>query len=98
MGDPYRVLELTPDAGENEIRQRYLELVRAFPPDRAPERFAAIHEAYAALRDPANRLNEQLFTMQPKNDSFESIAAELQTRLRDVRVPVDMLLSWANSP
>ena len=24
MNDPYRVLELTPDAGENEIRQRYL--------------------------------------------------------------------------
>ncbi len=98
MSDPYRVLELTPDAGENEIRQRYLELVRAFPPDRAPERFAAIHAAYAALRDPANRLNEQLFTMQPKDDSFESIAAELRTRLRDVRVPVDLLLSWANSP
>jgi DnaJ-class molecular chaperone len=97
MSDPYRVLDLTPDAGENEIRQRYLELVRAFPPDRAPERFAAIHAAYAALRDPATRLKEQLFMMQPKNDSFESIATELHARLRDVRVPVDVLLSWANS-
>ncbi len=98
MSDPYRVLELTPDAGENEIRQRYLELVRAFPPDRAPERFAAIHAAYAALRDPATRLNEQIFMMQAKNDSFESIATELHSRLRDVRVPVELLLSWANSP
>jgi curved DNA-binding protein CbpA len=98
MSDPYRVLELTPDAGENEIRQRYLELVRAFPPDRAPERFAAIHAAYASLRDPANRIKEQLFTMQAKDDSFESIAAELHARLRDVRVPVELLLSWANSP
>jgi curved DNA-binding protein CbpA len=98
MSDPYRVLELTPDAGENEIRQRYLELVRAFPPDRAPERFAAVHAAYAALRDPANRLNEQIFMIQAKNDSFESIAAELHSRLRDVRVPVELLLSWANSP
>jgi curved DNA-binding protein CbpA len=98
MSEPYRVLELTPDAGENEIRQRYLELVRAFPPDRAPERFAAIHAAYAALRDPANRLREQLFKMQAKDDSFESITALLHARLRDVRVPVDILLSWANSP
>jgi DnaJ-class molecular chaperone len=98
MSDPYRVLELTPDAGETEIRQRYLELVRAFPPDRAPERFAAIHAAYAALRDPAHRLRQQLFMMQAKDDSFESIAAELRDRLRDVRVPVDILLSWANSP
>ena len=98
MNDPYRVLDLTPDAGESEVRQRYLELVRAFPPDRAPERFAAIHAAYAALRDPATRLNEQLFMLQAKHDSFESIAAELQARLRDARVPVDVLLSWANSP
>ena len=45
MNDPYEVLELTPDADETEIRQRYLELVRAIPPDRAPERFAAIHAA-----------------------------------------------------
>jgi curved DNA-binding protein CbpA len=98
MNDPYRVLELTPDAGESEIRQRYLELVRAFPPDREPERFAAIHAAYAALRDPANRVKEQLFGLQAKNDSFESIAADLHSRLRDTRIPVDMLLAWADSP
>jgi curved DNA-binding protein CbpA len=98
MNDPYRVLELPPDAGENEIRQRYLELVRAFPPDRAPERFAAIHAAYADLRDPANRIKEQLFTLQAKNDSFESIAADLRGRLRDARIPVDTLLAWADSP
>jgi curved DNA-binding protein CbpA len=98
MNDPYRVLDLTPDAGENEIRQRYLELVRAFPPDRAAERFAAIHAAYAALRDPANRLREQLFGLEQNDASFESIAADLRARLRDLRLPVDMLLSWADSP
>ncbi len=98
MSDPYFVLELTSDASENEIRQRYLELVRKFPPDQAPERFAAIHAAYASLRDPATRLKEQLFSMQPKNDSFESIAAELHARLRAVRLPVEVLLSWADLP
>ena len=36
--------------------------------------------------------------LQAKNDSFESIAAELHARLRDVRLPVDTLLSWADSP
>jgi curved DNA-binding protein CbpA len=98
MNDPYRVLELTPDASESEIRRRYLELVRAFPPDRAPERFAAIHAAYAALRDPASRLSEQLFGLEPKNASFESITADLHARLRELRVPVDVLLSWADVP
>jgi curved DNA-binding protein CbpA len=98
MSDPYEVLELKPDVGETEIRQRYLELVRAFPPDRAPERFAAIHAAYASLRDPAERLHTQIFALTTKQDSFESIAADLHARLRDVRLPVDTLLAWADSP
>jgi len=98
MSDPYEVLDLSRDAGDAEIRQRYLELVRAFPPDRAPERFAAIHSAYASLRDPAERLHRQIFGLAAKSDSFESVAALLHARLRDVRVPVDTLLAWADSP
>jgi curved DNA-binding protein CbpA len=98
MSDPYEVLDLKPDAGETEVRQRYLELVRAFPPDRAPERFAAIHAAYASLRDPSERLRMQIFALATKSESFESIVADLQSRLRDVRVPVDILLGWADSP
>ncbi len=35
MVDPYATLEISPQAGEREIRDRYLELVRQFPPDRA---------------------------------------------------------------
>jgi len=98
MSDPYEVLGLTSDAGETEIRQRYLELVRAFPPERAPERFAAIHAAYEALRDPAERLNTQLFAIEIKNDSFEALGADLRRRLRDLRIPVATLLRLADSP
>lgn len=98
MSDPYEVLELKPDAGETEIRQRYLELVRAFPPDQAPERFAAIHAAYASLRDPSERLRQQIFGLEVKSDSFESLTAELHARMCDVRVPLDTLLAWADSP
>src|SRR5437763_1604580 len=62
MNDPYETLGLTPDAGEAEIRRRYLELVRESPPDRAPERFTAIHAAYAALRQAI----EQFRAVEPK--------------------------------
>ena len=55
MIDPYEQLGLPPSADETEIRQHYLELVRQFPPDRAPERFAEIRAAYDALRDPVSR-------------------------------------------
>ena len=72
MNDPYETLGLNTDAGEAEIRRRYLELVREFPPDRAPERFTAIHAAYEALRDPARRLHAQLFHPETKTDSLEA--------------------------
>jgi len=98
MIDPHDILGLTPHASETEIRQRYLELVRAFPPEQAPERFAAVHAAYEALRDPAARLNAQIFAIETKNDSFEALAADLHRRLRELRIPVATLLSLADSP
>jgi curved DNA-binding protein CbpA len=98
MSDPYETLGLTSDVGEAEIRRRYLELVREFPPDRAPERFTAIHAAYEALRDPARRLHAQLFQDETKTDSLESLAADLRARLRQVRLPVATLLELAGSP
>ena len=61
MSDPYEVLGLADDADEAEIRRRYLELVRQSPPDREPERFAAVRAAYDEVRDPVRRLEAQLF-------------------------------------
>ena len=98
MLDPYDVLGLGRDASDSDIRRRYLELVREFPPDRAPERFTAVHEAYEALRDPARRLESQLFQTETASDSLEALANDLQRRLRETRLPVDRLLELANAP
>ena len=98
MDEHFDVLGLTKDASEAEVRQRYLELVRAFSPERAPERFAAIHAAYSALRDPTARLESQLFSIVCESDSLDSLASDLRRRLRHVRLPVDVLLSLADSP
>jgi curved DNA-binding protein CbpA len=97
MSDPYEIFGLNSDAGENEIRQRYLELVREFPPDRAPDRFAAIHAAYDSLRNPAERLHAQIFRIESKDDSLDAIAADLRAKLRDYRLPIDSLLALADS-
>jgi curved DNA-binding protein CbpA len=98
MHDPYDVLGLTMDADESQIRQRYLELVRSNPPDREPERFAAIHAAYESLRDPAERIRNQLFSIDAKNDSIEAIAMDVRRKMRDVRLPLETLLGLANAP
>jgi curved DNA-binding protein CbpA len=98
MNDPHETLGLGPDADEAEVRRRYLELVREFPPDRAPERFTEIHAAYEALRDPARRLHTQLFHPETRSDSLEGLATDLRVRLRRARLPVDTLLAMAESP
>jgi len=98
MNDPYEILGLPPGAGETVVRERYLELVRAFPPDQAPERFAAIHAAYSALRDPIKRLERQIFSIDCADDSFERIVADLRERLRGARLPVETLLALADRP
>jgi curved DNA-binding protein CbpA len=98
MEDHFEILGLTKDSSEIEIRQRYLELVREFSPERAPERFAAIHAAYSALRDPVARLESQLFNFGSGSDSIDKLASDLRQRLFRVRLPVDALLSLADSP
>jgi curved DNA-binding protein CbpA len=99
MSDPYEVLGLPRTADEGETRRRYLELVRQFPPDRDPARFAEIRAAYDELRDPVRRLENQLFQV----DSGETIAAidaDLRARLRDRlnHLPIEALLAMAESP
>jgi curved DNA-binding protein CbpA len=60
MTDPFSVLGVGEDAGDDQIKQRYLARVRAFPPDREPERFQAYRAAYEALRDQRKRLEAKL--------------------------------------
>ena len=60
MRDPFTVLGVAEDAGDEEIRRRYLALVREFPPDRAPDRFREYRAAYEALSDERKRLETKL--------------------------------------
>lgn len=60
MRDPFTVLGVDEAADDAEIRRRYLALVRAFPPDREPERFQDYRAAYEALSDERKRLEMKL--------------------------------------
>lgn len=96
MSNPYETLGVAPQASDADIRNRYLQLVREFPPDRAPERFAQIRSAYDELRDPLVRLEKQVFSTSTP-DSLATLAAELRERLRNTRFPTEALLSLAES-
>jgi DnaJ-class molecular chaperone len=94
MTDPYAILGLGPGCSEAEVRRRYLELVRQYPPDRAPERFAEIHQAYEKLRDPVVRMESSLFDLE-SSGTVADVLADLRRRLRAARFPTQTLLSLA---
>lgn len=60
IADPFVVLGVAEDAGDEAIKGRYLAMVRAFPPDREPERFQAYRRAYEAIRDARERAQLRL--------------------------------------
>ncbi len=90
MPDPLQILGLPTTASEQEIRSRYLELVRKFSPDSQPARFAEIRAAYDDLSDPRRRLQRQLFKL--STDSLSEIIAEVNSDHRG-RIPTDELLA-----
>src|SRR3954465_4114933 len=79
MNDPYHVLGVPDDADAETIRRRSLELVREFPPERHPERFAAVRAAYERLKDLDARVRHRLFE-QGKRDGIDELIEELACR------------------
>ncbi|MBI4865162.1 MAG: DnaJ domain-containing protein [Candidatus Riflebacteria bacterium] len=66
--DPFRILGVSRTAGTDAIESAYRAMVRRFPPQREPERFKEVREAYERLSDPAARAEALLFTLDPPED------------------------------
>jgi curved DNA-binding protein CbpA len=63
--DPTDVLGVAPNAGEEEIRAAYLRKVQEYPPDKAPDEFEMVRNAYEILRDPRKRTLAMLHASDP---------------------------------
>lgn len=92
MADPYQVLGLSADSDDDTIRRRYLELVRQFPPERSPEKFAAFRTAYEELKNLDTRLKYRLFEA-GRGDSLEAIIEDVECRTQRRRLSLQTLLS-----
>lgn len=94
MDDPYQVLGVARDADADEIKAAYRKLALRYHPDRNPgdtqaeERFKRISEAYATLRDPAQRARFDRFGPdQPQGrPDFSNVDWHSVFREADVRV------------
>ena len=76
----YLALGLPPSASGETIRRRYLELVRAHPPSREPERSQRIIAAYEALKDDRSRVETALFGMARYGDFELALDALVRAR------------------
>ena len=76
----YLTLDLSLDASQEEIRRRYLELTRAHPPSRDPDRFRRIAAAYEALQDDRTRVRTAIFGMASYSDWELALDALVEAR------------------
>lgn len=97
MPDPYTILGMPPDADDEAIRRRYLELTRQFPPEQHPERFAAVRGAYEKVKDLEARVRYRLFEA-GKEDTIEAIIEEAACRVSRKRVGLQALVVAAIPP
>ncbi len=61
MANPYMTLGIPENASAEIIRQAYLNKVRTFPPEKEPQRFQSIAEAYEKLKDETTRARLRVF-------------------------------------
>ena len=73
--NPYLLLQVSTHADDAEIRRAYLDGIRQFPPEHAPEKFQALSRAYELIRDEPSRINHRLFHREaPGATPFEVLA------------------------
>jgi curved DNA-binding protein CbpA len=63
--NPYLILGIPPGADDQAVRRAYLTLTATHPPDRFPEKFARIREAFDLLKDEESRARYKLFHTEP---------------------------------
>ena len=97
MPDPYTVLGVPPDADDEAIRRRYLELTRQFTPEHHPERFAAVRGAYERVKDLDRRVQYRLFEA-GKDDTIEAIIEEAACRTPRRRAGLRAILAAVLPP
>jgi len=79
------VLAVGPDASVEQVRAAYLEQVRKYPPDREPDQFERVRDAYDCLRDPKAKVKQVLEGPEP-NAPLTSVAGPVHMKRRFVRV------------
>ncbi len=69
--DPYSILGVEPTASPSELRIAYHRQVREHPPERDPEGFKRVRDAYETLRSPRKRAEMALLELRRGPAEFD---------------------------
>lgn len=75
----YEILQILPTATQREIKVAYFNLVRNYSPEREPEQFRKIRDAYETLRDPKARANYD--SLQSHGATIENLSAKASKQM-----------------
>ena len=80
MLSSYFILELDLNANDEEIRKRYLKLIKGNTPEKNPDRFQEITNAYEQIKTHRSRIRGKLFGPLYVSDAKESLLFLGRTR------------------
>jgi len=93
--DPFAILGVNYDASEKELRQRYLVLVKLYPPESDPAKFREIHQAYESAKDPLI-LAQRLLTPPRQIPEWDDVIA--QHTKQPPNLSAELLIALGNRP
>lgn len=76
--NPFEVLGVARDVSDKDLKKRYFQLLRQYPPETNPEEFNRVQHAYDELKDPQARAS-----WSDAKEPYENVAEPYRTRLRD---------------
>lgn len=78
MKTAFEILGVLEDVEDEMVKSAYLQKVKQYPPEKAPEQFQQIREAYEAIKDARSRVKYQLFH-QPEADFDKLLVRAFET-------------------
>lgn len=75
--NPFEVMGVARDVSELDLKKRYFQLLRLYPPETHPEDFNRLQRAYEVLKDPDARARVS------QGEPYEEVREPYRTRLRE---------------
>jgi hypothetical protein len=88
----YEILHVPRDAGPEEVRRAYVRLVRRYPPEHFPEKFASLRRAYQQLTL-SDDFIEEVFSRVKDDSAPLEMAGFLWGDRKDLRPEKDVPLT-----